>query len=143
MSNLTYAEKLKDPRWQKKRLKVFERDNWRCVYCNDENLTLHIHHERYEGNNPWDTPDEYLKTVCSPCHEFLEIVKETDPNVSVTVLTKIESEITKGNYLFGFVLQSDGETLVSLAARQNGKWTVLPFLSSQHKIFIQQFLESA
>lgn len=29
----SYAEKFKDPRWQKKRLKIMERDNWKCCEC--------------------------------------------------------------------------------------------------------------
>ena len=32
-----YSEKLKDPRWQKKRLEILERDNFRCQYCGDKN----------------------------------------------------------------------------------------------------------
>ena len=31
MSSPTYKQKLKDPRWQKKRLKVLERDDWKCT----------------------------------------------------------------------------------------------------------------
>lgn len=31
-----YKEKLKDPRWQKKRLQIFERDDWCCQKCGDE-----------------------------------------------------------------------------------------------------------
>lgn len=30
-----YAEKLRDPRWQKLRLQVMERDEWMCEICYD------------------------------------------------------------------------------------------------------------
>jgi len=68
MSN--YSEKLKDPRWQKKRLEVLERDNWKCQNCGDEESTLAVHHLYYEkGKEPWDYPLEAFKTLCEVCHE--------------------------------------------------------------------------
>ena len=65
-----YYEKLKDPRWQKKRLKILERDKWTCQRCNDDENTLHVHHKVYvAGAEPWDYKDEYLVTLCEDCHE--------------------------------------------------------------------------
>ena len=66
----TYSEKLKDPRWQRKRLEILERDNWACFWCGDTETTLHVHHELYDGNNPWDTPDYCLTTLCEDCHKI-------------------------------------------------------------------------
>ena len=63
-----YTEKLRSPKWQKKRLIVLSRDNFKCVYCGDGESTLHVHHEDYIGENPWDTPDYLLNTVCEECH---------------------------------------------------------------------------
>lgn len=63
-----YLEKLRDPRWQKKRLKIFERDNWECQECGDPKSTLHVHHEKYHGN-PWESPDTDLITLCELCHD--------------------------------------------------------------------------
>lgn len=71
---MTYAEKLKDPRWQKKRLEILQRDNFTCFYCEDDKSTLHVHHEMYFKNQePWDTPSECLTTVCEDCHTFFHI----------------------------------------------------------------------
>ena len=39
-----YAEKFKDPRWQKKRLEILERDDFSCRVCYDASNTLHVHH---------------------------------------------------------------------------------------------------
>lgn len=44
---MTYKEKLKDPRWQKKRLEIFDRDGWKCVECGDKDSTLNVHHIFY------------------------------------------------------------------------------------------------
>jgi hypothetical protein len=70
MNKAVYSEKLKDPRWQKKRLEIFKRDGWACRYCFDSESMLAIHHTFYKANcDPWDYPDESLVTLCRSCHE--------------------------------------------------------------------------
>lgn len=70
MSKRTYAEKLRDPRWQKKRLEILERDEWRCRRCGDPTKTLHVHHGYYEpGYEPWDYDSRTMWTLCEECHE--------------------------------------------------------------------------
>lgn len=65
----TYREKLKDPRWQRKRLEILERDNWTCCVCGATEDTLNVHHGYYcRGRNPWDYPDDTLWTLCEICH---------------------------------------------------------------------------
>src|SRR4051812_44568759 len=52
-----YAERLKDPRWQKRRLKVMEYAHWRCQICGCKEKTLHCHHSYYlKGKQPWQYP---------------------------------------------------------------------------------------
>lgn len=66
-----YFKKLKDPRWQKKRLEIFERDGWTCQNCSTSEETLHIHHRYYLKNkDPWDYPNDALVTLCENCHDF-------------------------------------------------------------------------
>lgn len=69
---MTYFEKLKDPRWQKKRLQIFERDKWACLCCDRKDETLCVHHLVYSAKEPWDEPDENLETLCEDCHSFRE-----------------------------------------------------------------------
>lgn len=67
-----YGEKLRDPRWQKKRLEILQRDAFTCRLCGDSQSTLHVHHLRYErGADPWDYPSSALLTTCESCHENL------------------------------------------------------------------------
>lgn len=67
---MTYGEKLKDPRWQKKRLEIFERDKWMCWRCGDKQSTLHVHHLAYPPNRePWEVPNGFLLTLCEECHK--------------------------------------------------------------------------
>lgn len=68
MALLTYEQKLKDPRWRKKRKLVLERDNYTCALCGDKADRPHVHHLRYVSHNPWDSPIEDLGTLCDRCH---------------------------------------------------------------------------
>lgn len=72
MSSSSYADKLKDPRWQKKRLEVMERDGFACRDCGEKSKTLHVHHCIYERGGPWNTTPMYLLTLCHDCHETRE-----------------------------------------------------------------------
>lgn len=64
-----YSEKLRDPRWQKKRLEILERDEWTCQLCFDTENTLNVHHKVYEkGKEPWDIDNNKLVTLCEQCH---------------------------------------------------------------------------
>ena len=75
-----YGEKLKDPRWQKKRLRIFDRDGWSCLLCKSTSQTLHVHHLKYEGD-PWEVNDKFLMTLCSECHDFMHKVEYTEDSV--------------------------------------------------------------
>lgn len=65
-----YSVQYKNPKWQKKRLEILERDNFQCQECGDEESTLHVHHKIYKhGNKVWDYDDQYFVTLCDSCHE--------------------------------------------------------------------------
>lgn len=71
-----YFEKLKDPRWQKKRLEILERDRWTCTVCQRSDLTLHVHHAYYDSKlQPWEYDNETLHTVCVECHDAANVVR--------------------------------------------------------------------
>lgn len=70
MDNDSYAEKLKDSRWQRKRLEILQRDRWTCRFCGEKDKTLHVHHVFYfQGIDPWDYPNSLLITLCKDCHK--------------------------------------------------------------------------
>jgi 5-methylcytosine-specific restriction endonuclease McrA len=71
-----YAEKLKDPRWQKKRLEILNRDEFKCAHCTDDKITLHVHHIEYKkGCDPWDYPNDNFLTLCTICHNIWHMRK--------------------------------------------------------------------
>lgn len=66
----TYSEKLTDPRWQRLRLEVLDRDNWQCQLCLADDKTLYVHHNYYiAGHEPWEYPSADLHAYCKDCHE--------------------------------------------------------------------------
>jgi len=71
-----YHERLKDPRWQKKRLGVLERANWACEGCGTQEVNLQIHHGYYEREAlPWEYSEEALYCLCDDCHERAEAAR--------------------------------------------------------------------
>lgn len=70
MKTKSYSEKLRDPRWQKKRLEIMEKSGFKCQACESSDVTLNVHHGRYEfGKSPWEYENESLHCLCESCHE--------------------------------------------------------------------------
>lgn len=67
----TYQEQRRDPRWQKRRLEILERDRFRCRNCETSDRELHVHHRYYiPKRSLWAYPDGSLITLCSYCHNL-------------------------------------------------------------------------
>ncbi len=93
MSKKSYFEKLKDPKWQKRRLEIMERDNFTCRTCRSTEDTLNVHHTHYrKGADPWDYDDDHLLTLCERCHGLAEARRESilkataDPIIQVQIM---------------------------------------------------------
>lgn len=69
MANSSYFEKLRDPRWQKKRLEVMQAADFHCEICGDGEHTLNVHHKTYfKGREPWEYESKQLACLCESCH---------------------------------------------------------------------------
>lgn len=75
---MTYKKQLLDPRWQKKRLEILNRDSFSCRKCLDKTSTLHVHHRYYDkAKMAWEYDDYFLITLCETCHSIEEsIIKQ-------------------------------------------------------------------
>jgi hypothetical protein len=72
MAKKTYWEKLKDPKWQKKRLEVMQANDFCCEICGDNETTLNVHHKEYfKDHEPWEYKNEQLACLCEDCHESM------------------------------------------------------------------------
>src|SRR5690606_5076304 len=70
---MNFSEQIKHPKWQEKRLRILERDDFKCQGCTEEkrneNDQLHVHHLRYfKDSLYWDYDDDLLITYCNNCH---------------------------------------------------------------------------
>jgi hypothetical protein len=67
---MNYKEQYLNPKWQKKRLEILQRDNFKCQMCGSEDRTLHIHHFMYEkGKMIWEYDDSNFISICEQCHD--------------------------------------------------------------------------
>lgn len=75
----SYKDQLKHPEWQKRRLKIFERDNFTCQICLDTEETLQVHHKSYDkSKKAWEYGDDRLVTLAKPATKgLLFILKKT------------------------------------------------------------------
>lgn len=82
MSSKTYLDKLRDVRWQKRRLEVLERANWMCEECRISLMSgvhgiLEVHHVHYmQGKDPWDYPLQLLMSLCPKHHAERQAVEQ-------------------------------------------------------------------
>lgn len=65
---MTYKDQLNHPLWKDKSAEIIDLDGNKCRCCGaTENLT--VHHKRYARDGfLWDVPDDWLETLCWPCH---------------------------------------------------------------------------
>lgn len=112
-----YSEKLRDPRWQKVRLEIMERDKFSCRHCGSDKKTLNVHHCYYRtGKNPWDYDKNTLVTLCEGCHKIEESRRRliltacgNDRQIGVMLSNLISILEEEGPYThpsFGFLIRS-------------------------------------
>lgn len=65
-----YSEGYKSPQWQKRRLEILSRADFKCELCGCDNEQLHVHHKYYtEGKQVWEYDNKCLIALCESCHE--------------------------------------------------------------------------
>lgn len=118
---MTYSEKLKDPRWQKKRLEILSRDNFTCTLCGDTETTLHIHHKEYNGQ-PWEADSDCLETHCEHCHEIVELFKHLD----YFIMAILKSSLEPSGFHFTIVCykEIENECEVAIGKMSEGKLSI-------------------
>ncbi len=77
VGTMTYAEQLKHPNWQRRRLQMLEAAGFACSECGADSKTLHVHHRRYiKGRKAWEYEDRDLGVLCEVCHEATHKARE-------------------------------------------------------------------
>lgn len=109
-----YSELLKDPRWQKRRLEIMQRDNFTCQICGHSDKQLHVHHLCYDKYKmPWEHDDDELITLCEDCHkaehDSLKRIRKTVKLLTESLLMiEIEAILEAANITVGGMKRADG-----------------------------------
>jgi len=75
----TYSDKLKHPKWQRKRLEILTLANWRCEFCGAEDRTLNIHHIKYRGYiDPWKYENDEMIVLCDSHHWVVHLIPNSE-----------------------------------------------------------------
>ncbi len=117
---MDYKEQYLDPRWQRKRLEILNRDNFTCRGCKSTSKTLNVHHLYYiKDRDVWDYLDSCYETVCNDCHKDIHLNTENDLSgnramVILDLISEYTSPTIQGKYtkLFLEIIRSC-HTLVS------------------------------
>lgn len=65
---IEYKKQYYHPNWQRMRLFILDRDNFKCRECGDEHSILHVHHKHYSTGFIWEIDPRVLITLCDKCH---------------------------------------------------------------------------
>lgn len=77
MKREEFFDQYKDPRWQKKRLEIMERDEFSCQCCYETESELNVHHRKYiKDKKIWEYNNDQLVTLCDNCHKEVHITKD-------------------------------------------------------------------
>jgi hypothetical protein len=89
MARLSYFEKLRDPRWQRKRLEILGAQGFTCQRCSDGSSPLHVHHAFYaKGLEPWEYEAGAYVVLCESCHETAEVERRAVVRLSGLMMAK-------------------------------------------------------
>ena len=111
---MSYAIKLKDPRWQKKRLEIMKRDDFSCKSCSASDKQLHVHHNYYEyGIEIWDYDDDCYETLCYDCH-----LDTTMNNKDIKSVLK-KAKFRRHSELRNIIVLSEHLTMDELVSQRN------------------------
>lgn len=108
-----YGTALKDPRWQKKRLEIMNRDDFTCLLCSDKETSFNIHHKAYRANtSPWDYEDSNFQTLCEHCHAAVEELKKI--NATAIICAKSLHETVDNTIILTLVVSNEHARFVKI-----------------------------
>lgn len=117
MEEKTYIQKLQDPRWQRKRLEVIQRDDFKCQHCGADEKPLQIHHIAYNFQDPWEIENRLLLSLCADCHDAETIAVKAAfslliQNLKLTGFTSSEIELLASVFEGGDIIRKPYPTLL-------------------------------
>lgn len=118
----TYADKLRDPRWEQCRSQFVRRHGNKCSSCNRKGIEVQVHHKVYRrGVEPWDHPETDLILLCRGCHQdWHDLLQEFRSKVIGTIPVSVARVIIRAlNLLLHFNRPASvGYALAQLACEE-------------------------
>jgi hypothetical protein len=128
MAKLSYYEKLKDPRWQKKRLEVLSHYEFTCQSCFDDQQTLHVHHKEYfKGREPWEYDLRQLTVLCESCHEATHDSKDVFKFVSSILEIDGPRSRDEAAFFIAGLMGFDYKEVLANSEYEDCAWTALTY----------------
>jgi len=132
MNKINYFEKLKDPRWQRKRLEAMEAAEFTCELCGDSESTLNVHHKSYlKGRDPWEYSIGQLSVLCERCHKdhhsqesFIKVI---------TSFVSPEDEYEAGSLISGYLGLDPNMTIFNDENVDDDEYQTTP--SADHELY--------
>lgn len=119
----SYADKLRDPRWENRRMWFVRKHGAWCRSCKRKGIEFQVHHKVYrKGVEPWDHTDDEMILLCRGCHlewhqalqEFRGAVIGSIPVSSAKIIIRALGILLRFNRP-----ESVGYALAQLACEQN------------------------
>lgn len=119
----SYVAKLRDPRWQRRRLEVLEKADFQCERCGNAKQTLHVHHLAYRpGAEPWHYSDFELECLCEHCHESEhDIYVDESPSPPALPARPIDTD-EPARVVLGMLMQLPDADRLSVIRALNPEW---------------------
>lgn len=123
MGKQNYSEKFKNPLWQKKRLEIMQRDNFKCVICCDNQTELNVHHLRYSNGEIWEIESNKLVTLCKSCHKMVHDTLDLSDNHwlnrQAKLLNQSNSEFIVFFLMLSVAVENNSNLLNQLIIKKN------------------------
>ena len=120
---LTYAEKLRDVRWKRRRDDLLRRSNYTCCECCEPLTTgtmdLQVHHVVYiTCLDPWDYLDELLLVVCDWHHKERQAVEQAIYAAVGKHLATLDLHDMRRQEIFHYFTEDSTLDCLSIALRE-------------------------
>ena len=133
----SYSDKLRDPRWQRRRLEVFEAAGWKCERCGDKGSTLHAHHKFYMKDwEPWEYAREALLALCEACHHEEHELRECIGLVAACANVSTDQLL---GYVYGCAL--NGGTVTQLTFKSTPRFEYLIGLGDVYGVEAERLVD--
>lgn len=95
-----YNRQMQEPRWQRRKPQIHDRDKWRCRFCFDNTIRLHVHHVEYApGADAWAYPNTELLSLCEDCHWIMQFCAPAKPRTRLSMAMLLRATNRHAAYL--------------------------------------------